>query len=316
MEKKELIEYYKTMLKIRYFEEKIDFLFTRGLIHGTAHLCIGQEAVAVGACAALNEDDFITSTHRGHGHAIAKGLDIKKFMAELQGKKDGYCKGRAGTQHTICIEKGFLTNGITGGCIPIAAGIALAFKMKKSRQVVLCFFGDGATNEGYFHETLNIAALWKLPIVFICENNLYAMSTSVRDSMLIEDISKRAEAYGFEGKSIDGNDIFIVKKTVEEAVKKARDGVGPTLIECKTYRFKGHSKNDQCVYRTREEEEEWKKKDPILILRNKLIKDKILSEKEIIKIEENIKLEIEKAVEFATESPEPNPSSMYENLYA
>ncbi|MBW2975053.1 thiamine pyrophosphate-dependent dehydrogenase E1 component subunit alpha [Candidatus Woesearchaeota archaeon] len=304
------------MLKIRYFEEKIDFLFSRGKIHGTAHSCIGQEAVAVGACAALKKTDFITSTHRGHGHAIAKGLDIKRFMAELAGKATGYCAGRGGTQHSASIEHGFLTNGITGGMSPVAAGLALSFRMKKTGQVVLCFFGDGAVNEGHVQETLNISAVWNLPIVFICENNLYAMSTPVKEAMSVKDIAKRAESYGMQGYIIDGNDLLLVKRITEEAVENARKGNGPSFIECKTYRWKGHSKNDRCMYRTREEENEWKLKDPIQRFREKLLHDNIAGEKDLDIIEEKAKDEVEKAADFALSSPETKPDTLYDNLYA
>jgi len=288
------IKYYEDMLTIRFFEEKVDYLFSRGLIHGTAHSYIGQEAVAVGACAAINKTDFITSTHRCHGHAIAKGLDIKKFMAELLGKATGYCAGRGGTQHNASIKDGFLTNGVTGGNVSIAAGLALSFKMKKTSQIVLCFFGEGAINEGCVHEALNISAVWKLPVIFICENNLYAMSTSVKEAMLVEDVSKRAAGYGMEGVTIDGNDILLVKETLSKAVEKARKGQGPMFIECKTYRFKGHSKNDLCVYRTREEEKEWKKKGPIKRFKEKLLKKNILTEIKVKKIEEDVKKRLKK----------------------
>jgi len=239
------------MLKIRRFEEKLNDLYAMGYIQGTIHLYIGQEAVSVGACAALKNHDYITSTHRGHGHFIAKGGDINRIMAEIWGLDEGYCAGRGGTQHMADFSIGHLgSNGITGGQIPIATGAALAIKMQGKEQVVLCFFGDGATNEGVFHESLNMGAVWKLPVVYICENNLYAMSTPVSNAFAIKDIATRATAYGMPGHIVDGMDVVDVKRVVDEAVNRARDGRGPTLVECKTYRFLGHSRSDTRAYRT------------------------------------------------------------------
>lgn len=309
------LKYYREMLKIRYFEKKIEFLFTRALIYGTAHLYIGQEAVAVGACSALKENDLISSTHRGHGHALAKGVESKRLMAELLGKATGYCKGRGGTQHHCCIEKGFLgANGITGGGIPIATGAALSAKLRKTGQVVLSFFGDGATNQGSFHEALNFGAIWKLPIVYICENNLYGMSGPVWKTTNVKNLAERSTSYGIPGVIVDGNDVLAVKEVVEKAVEKARNEDGPTFIECKTYRQCGHSKSDQREYRTKEEEKEWEERDPIKIFKEKLLKEKLATCEALNRIEEEIENEIEEAVKFASESPWPK-EELFENLY-
>lgn len=312
----EYLEYYQNMLRIRLFEEKVNFLFARGLIHGTSHLSIGQEAVAVGAIAGIEKNDFISSTHRGHGHALAKGLDSKRLMAELLGKKDGYCKGKGGTQHLCCIDKGFLgTNGITGGGVPIATGAALALKLKNSKQIVLSFFGDGAINQGVVHESLNFGAIWKLPIVYICENNLYAMSSPIREMTNVKSLAQRASSYGMPSVIVDGNDILAVKEAVKKAADRARKGKGPVFIECKTYRQCGHSKSDLRKYRTRKEEEEWKKKDPIKRLKEKLIKGKLAPLEELAKIERETEEEIEGAVKFAQESPWPKVEELLKNLY-
>ena len=296
---KQLSDYLYQMLKIRRFEEKLNDLYAMGYIQGTIHLYIGQEAVSVGACAALKKHDYITSTHRGHGHFIAKGGEINRIMAEIWGLSEGYCAGRGGTQHMADFSIGHLgSNGITGGQIPIATGAALAIRMQGKEQVVLCFFGDGATNEGVFHESLNIASVWGLPIVYICENNLYAMSTPVGDAFAIEDIATRAAAYGMPGHIVDGMDVVEVKKVVGEAVDRARQGRGPTLIECKTYRFLGHSKSDTRSYRTKQEEASWEERDPIKLLSKKLLNEGVTYE-ELELVEKRVVEEIDKAVEFA-----------------
>ena len=312
----DLTQYYKEMLKSRLFELKIDWLFTRGLIHGTSHLYVGEEAVAVGACAAIEKNDLVGSTHRGHGHALAKGLETKKLMAELLGKATGYCKGKGGTQHISCMEKGFLgTNGITAGGIPVATGAALSAKMKNTGQVVLSFFGDGATNQGAFHEALNFGAIWKLPIIYICENNLYAMSTPIEDITNVEDLVERASSYGMPSKIVDGNDVLAVKEATGQAVDKARAGDGPTFIECKTYRQLGHSKSDQREYRTKKEEEEWQAKDPIERFKKKLLQENIASQAQLEKIEQGVGKEIEDAVKFAQDSLTLTADKLYEDLY-
>lgn len=293
------LEYFSKMLLIRYFEEKIDWLFKRNMLPGTAHLCLGQEAVAVGAISATNSDDFVISTHRGHGHLLAKGGDPKKVLCEIMGKEPGYCKGIGGTQHLCAMKISFLgTNGITGGGIPIATGVGLNLKLRKRKQVVLCFFGDGAVNQGTFHESLNMASIWKVPVVYVCENNLYAMSTSVEESMNIKDIAIRAGSYNIPAEIVDGMDIMEVKDAVARAVKRARDGQGPTLIEAKTYRYCGHSKSDPRRYRTKEEEEFWQKKDPLIQLEKLLIDDGI-DIAELKSLKDRTKDSIEEAFNFA-----------------
>lgn len=313
----ELSEYYYTMLKIRRVEETLLDLMSKGIIPGTSHCYIGQEAVAVGACAAIEKSDYITSTHRGHGHLIAKGGDIARIIAEIMGKDSGYCHGRGGSQHICVMNIGFLgSNGITGGGIPFATGAALAIKMKKTNQVILCFMGDGATNEGTFHESLNLAAIWKLPIVYICENNLYAMSTPVSEAFSILNIADRAISYGILGIIVDGNNVFEVKKAVREAVIKAKKGEGPTLIEAKTYRLCGHSKSDKRIYRTREEEELWVQKDPIKLVREKLLSFEGITSEKLCLIEESLEKEIEVAVKFALNSNAPLIQQLEYGLYA
>jgi len=253
-----------TMWIIRRFEEAVDEMFARGLLYGTMHLSIGQEASATGACLALRDDDVITSTHRGHGHCIAKGADLGRMMAELLARDTGYCRGRGGSMHIADVSKGNLgANGIVAGGIPIAVGAALALKMQGTDKVALSFFGDGATSEGAFHEAVNLAAIWDLPVVFVCENNHYGMSMSVEEVSRLERVADRAAGYGIPGGTVDGNDVQAVYEAATEAVATARDGRGPTLIEAVTYRWKGHSKSDQNLYRTREEIESWRQRDPI-----------------------------------------------------
>ncbi len=305
------------MWLVRFFDEKVDEFFARGLIHGTTHLCVGQEATAVGACAVLRPMDKITSTHRGHGHCIAKGADPKRMMAELFGRETGYCKGKGGSMHIADLEKGNLgANGIVGGGIPLATGAALTSKMKQLGYVVLCFFGDGAANEGSFHEGLNLASIWKLPVVFFCENNQYGMSGSVKEMFNIENIADRAKAYGIPGAVIDGNDIVQVMDTVETAVQRARDGHGPTLIEAKTYRWKGHSKSDARKYRTREEEQAWRARDPIARFRALLLEEGLLDVGTMDEIEREAAREIEDAVAYAESSPMPALESILDDVYA
>lgn len=312
-----LPELLEQMWLIRYFDEKIDEMFAKGLIHGTTHLYVGQEAVAVGACADLTDDDYITSTHRGHGHCIAKGADVNKMMAEILGKETGYCKGKGGSMHIADVSTGNLgANGIVGGGIPIATGAALTLHMQKRDNVVLCFFGDGAANEGSFHESLNLAAIWKLPVVFICENNQYGMSGSVKDMFAIADIAERSAAYGIPGTVVDGNDLFDVYASVKEAIARAKAGEGPTLIECKTYRWKGHSKSDAKKYRTREEEKEWRAKDPIRRLETYLKESGQMEEGDLRRIESAAQQKIEDAVKFAEESERPNPEEIEQDVYA
>ena len=313
-QKRELL---RQMCVIRAFEEKAEQLYTLGKIHGTMHLSIGMEASAVGAIAALRTDDLILSTHRGHGHCIAKGADLNRMVAEFMGKEAGYCRGRGGSMHIADVEGGNLgANGVVGGGIPIAVGVGLSLKMQKRDQIILCFFGDGAANLGPFHEALNMAAIWKLPVVYVCENNQYAMSFSVKKAFAIEHISDRAAAYGMPGTTVDGNDVLAVYQAVSQAVEQARAGAGPALIENVTYRWRGHSKSDANRYRTREEIESWKQKCPIKRFRARLVKEEVLTEEEAVQIEQEAYAAIDAAVAFAEASPEPALETIEEGVYA
>jgi len=315
--REKLVEMYRKMLQIRLFEEKVFELYGQNMVPGTIHLYAGQEAVAVGVCSTLRKDDYITSTHRGHGHCIAKGADLKRVMAEILGKRTGYCKGKGGSMHIADFSVGVLgATAVVGAGLPIATGAALSIKLRKTDQVSVCFFGDGASNQGTFHESLNIAAIWQLPVVFVCENNLYAMGTRQTRVMRIENIADRATAYGMPGVTVDGNDVLAVYKAAETAVERARKGEGPTLLECKTYRHKGHSRMDPAKYRPKEEVEEWLAKDPIKRLRSKLLEANIMSEAEMEEVEREVTAEIEEAVKFALESPYPEPEEALEDVYA
>jgi len=305
------------MYKIRFFEETVDELFARGLVHGTMHLSIGQEASAVGSVSALRDEDYILSTHRGHGHCIAKDADLKLMMAEFWGKETGYCRGRGGSMHIADVEARNLgANGVVGGGIPLAVGVGLSLKMRGREEIVMGFFGDGAANQGSFHEALNMAAIWCLPVVYVCENNQYGMSMSVGKAFKIKNISQRAAGYGMRGVTVDGNDVLEVYGAATDAVQRARTGEGPTLLECKTYRWKGHSKSDQERYRTREEIEAWKKKDPIKRFRETLIAEGVIRDEEARQIEEGARQSIDEAVEYAQASPEPAMDTILEGVYA
>lgn len=302
---------------IRRFEETAEACYMKGLIHGTMHLSIGQEASAVGSCMALKPADFITSTHRGHGHCIGKGADPKFMLAEFFGKRTGYCRGRGGSMHIADIEAGNLgANGIVGGGLPIATGAGLSIKMRKSGEVVLCFFGDGASNEGAFHESLNMASIWKLPVVFICENNQYGMSMSFKRASASAGVAERAVAYSMPGIAVDGNDLPAVHAAVAEAVERARKGEGPSLVECKTYRTRGHSRSDRNLYRTKEEIEEWKARCPIERLRKELTETGRIDASELDGIVARVNAEIEAAVVFAEQSEAPDPAQLAEDVYA
>lgn len=317
IEKEKLIDMYRVMVRIRAFEERAYKDFTGGRIPGVLHLYTGEEAVATGACANLRPDDYITSTHRGHGHVIAKGAKTDRMMAELHGKKTGYCKGRGGSMHIADTDIGILgANGIVGGGIPIAGGAALSAQKRGTDQVCLCFFGDGASNTTRFHEGINLASIWKLPVVYVIENNLYGESTHISYAMNIPNVADRACAYGIPGKIVDGNDVLAVYETVGEAVARARKGEGPTIVECKTYRWHGHYIGDPETYKPKEEVEEWKKKDPIPRFRKYLIENKILSEEGTNKIDLEMNEEIDQAVKFADESPFPEPEETLEDVYA
>ena len=306
-----------TMWTIRRFEEAVDDLFARGLMHGTMHLSIGQEASATGACLALRTDDAITSTHRGHGHCIAKGADLTRMMAELLAKETGYCRGRGGSMHIADTATGNLgANGIVAGGIPIAAGAALAYQMRGEDRVVACFFGDGAANEGAFHEAVNLAAIWKLPVVFICENNKYGMSFSTEKSMAIENISERAAGYGIPGVTVDGNDLDAVYDAVSVAVARARAGDGPTLVENLTYRWKGHSKSDKNLYRTKEEIADWRSRDPILRFEAQVKEAGVLSDDEVQAVRTQAMEQMRNAVREANAAPDADPSDLLDAVFA
>lgn len=306
------------MMLIRSFEETVEKLFQDGKIHGTMHLCIGQEATAVGACSALTKEDKITSNHRGHGHSIAKGTKVDGMMAELLGKETGYCKGKGGSMHIADLDVGNLgANGIVAAGMPLGTGAALVSQMKKKNYVVLSFFGDGSTNEGAFHESMNLASVWNLPMIFFCENNLYGMSGPVNEMTNVEHIADRAKAYGIPGITIDGNDVLEVAKATDEAVERARNGEGPTLIEAETYRWRGHSRSDARKYRSRDEEKDWRKnRDPILNFKNQLIEENILTEEKYKELEERVQKELDAAVQFAEESEEPSLDTLTTDIFA
>jgi len=304
------------MSEIRFFEEKVFDLYGQNLVPGTIHLYAGEEAVAVGVCSALRKDDFITSTHRGHGHCIAKGADLKRTMAEILGRETGYCKGKGGSMHIADFSVGMLgATAVVGAGLPIAVGAGLSAKLRNTDQVVACFFGEGASNQGTFHESLNMAAAWSLPVIFVCENNLYAMGTRQSRIMKIANVADRASGYGMPGVTIDGNDVLAVYEAACSAVERARKGEGPTLIECKTYRHKGHSRVDPAKYRAKQEVEEWLNKDPIKRLKDKTLQDHIFTEHEIGKIEREAMAKVEEAVKFAVESPYPAPEEALEDVY-
>lgn len=306
----------KKMYLIRKFEEGAEDSYTRGLIHGTMHLSIGQEASAVGACLGLTDDDKITSTHRGHGHCIAKGADVSKMFAEFFGKESGYCKGRGGSMHIADVAKGNLgANGIVGGGLPIAVGAALSAKRLGKDYVTVCFFGDGANNEGAFHEALNIAAVWKLPVIFVCENNKYGMSVSTERSTAVKSIADRAVAYSMPGTSVDGNDVSEVAEAVHVAMEHARAGNGPSLIENVTYRWRGHSKSDRNRYRTKEEINDWMARDPIARFASLLVTSGILTNDEVTAMEAQVDAEIATAIEDAKAGQDPLPSDVTRDVY-
>jgi acetoin:2,6-dichlorophenolindophenol oxidoreductase subunit alpha len=312
----ELKEALRRMILIRRFEEGAEEAYMRGLIHGTMHLSIGQEASAVGSTMMLRKTDYITSTHRGHGHCIGKGADPKLMFAEFFGKEEGYCRGRGGSMHIADAESGNLgANGIVAGGIPIAVGAALAIKKQKRDDVAICFFGDGATNEGAFHEALNMAAIWKLPVVFVCENNKYGMSVSTERSMAVANVADRAVAYNMPGVIADGNKIEDVAEAVQAAIMRARAGQGPTLVECKTYRTRGHSRSDRNRYRTKEEIEDWKLRDPIGHFETELVAHGFASAEDIANIHSSVEAEIVAGLEFAQNGTDPSPDTVTRDVY-
>jgi acetoin:2,6-dichlorophenolindophenol oxidoreductase subunit alpha len=308
---------YTTMVKIRTFENRVAELFADGKIPGFVHLYVGEEAVATGVCTNLTDKDYITSTHRGHGHLIAKGCDIKLMMAELFGKSTGYCKGKGGSMHIADLDLGIMgANGIVGGGPPLASGAALACQYLGTDSVAVCFFGDGASNQGTTHEAMNLATCWKLPVVFVNENNMYGISSCTLNSMCVPNIADRAAAYDMPGVVVDGNDVIAVCEAAAEAISRARQGKGPSLIECKTYRHRGHFEGDACVYRDEDELVEWKEKDPIPRLEKKLLEMKMLTEGDIEKVKSTLAKDLVAAEKFAVESPYPNVSELIEDVYS
>lgn len=311
-----LHEVLRQMHLIRQFEEGAEQAYMRGLVHGTMHLSIGQEASATGVCAVLQPQDVITSTHRGHGHCIAKGADPKFMFAEFFGKETGYCRGRGGSMHIADVASGNLgANGIVGGGLPIAVGAALALKQEGRPNVAICFFGDGANNEGAFHESLNMAAVWKLPVVFVCENNQYGMSTSTERSTAVKRIAQRAVAYDMPGITVDGNDFASVAEAAGVAVDRARRGDGPSLVECLTYRHRGHSKSDRNRYRTKEEIDAWIALDPITRYEQTLLGLGLIDAAQIDAIKASVEKEIAAGIDFAKNSPAPEVSSLTSFVY-
>ncbi|MBM3708038.1 MAG: thiamine pyrophosphate-dependent dehydrogenase E1 component subunit alpha [Actinobacteria bacterium] len=317
VKKEKLIDFFETMVKIRIFEITVERNFTMGNIYGTAHLAIGQEAVAVGSIRAIKDSDLITSTHRGHAHCIAKGADLNIMMAEIFGRATGYCKGKGGSMHIADFEKGNLgANGIVGGSIGIATGAALAIKKKKSGQIILCFFGDGAVNQGIFHESLNMAAIWNLPVIYICENNQYGMGTNIKKVIKNKNISDRSRAYCIEGLTIDGNDVLEIYNTITKTAEIVREQCIPYFIECVTYRLRGHSIRDSQRYRPKDEAKNWQKFCPIEKFKKYLLDSNLITEKKIKEIENNAGKQVEDAVKFALSSPLPDISKVTEDIYA
>jgi len=306
------------MYVIRAFEEKAEELYGLGKTHGTMHLSIGQEGTALGACSAVKSGhDYLLNHHRGHGHCLAWGGGVNEMMAEFMGKETGYCRGRGGSMHIADVERNNLgANGIVGGGVPMSVGVGLSIQMRGTDQVCLTIFGDGASNTGPFHETLNMASIWDLPVIFLCENNQYAMSMPVARAFNIEYISQRACAYNIPGVTVDGNYFFAVYDAVAAAAARARSGNGPTLVECLTYRWRGHSRSDRQLYRTREEVKQWREKDPILRFADKLIAAKLLAEEEQEAIKDKAIQSIEEALVYAEASPSPDVSTIMEGVYA
>jgi len=308
---------YRRMLLCRMFEERVFYLFLEGRLPGTIHQSQGQEASAVGVCFSLQENDMITSTHRPHSHAVARGVAVKSIMAELFAKKTGCCRGKGGSMHIGDRDAGMLPAiAIVGGAIPLAAGYALAFQYLKQPNIVACFFGDGATNIGTFHEGINMAAIWELPVVFVCENNRYAASTAVEKVMKVKHVSERGAAYGIPAETVDGNDVERVYETMMKAALRARTGLGPTLLELETYRFAGHSRSDPGHYRSTEEVTAWKQRDPIIRYETKLLTEGVLKPEGITEIKSAIERELEEAVALAEQGPDPQPEDCLNDVFA
>jgi TPP-dependent pyruvate/acetoin dehydrogenase alpha subunit len=312
-----LLLLYEKMIQIREFEERVKFLFLEGAMPGTIHQCQGQEATAAGVCAALAHDDFITSTFRGHGHALAKGLTVQEMLDELFGAASGCCKGKGGSMHMGNMAKGMIPAiAIVGGGIPLAAGMALAFKMKKSAQVAVCFFGDGAVAEGAFHEGVNMAAIWNLPVVFVCENNLYGASTRIDKVMKNTCISDRAASYGFRGETVDGNDPLATFAAATRAVAECRAGQGPVLLELLTYRRTGHSRRDPCHYQAKSEREQWYARDPLVRFAEVLLGRPDIKQADLDEIKARVDAVITAAVKQAQAAPAPEVSELSTDVFA
>ena len=312
-----LREMYRKMVMIRRFDTRIHDLYNEGLIRGSTHPYLGMEAVAVGAIAALKPDDYISSTHRGHGHCIAKGCDVNLMMAEIIGRATGYCKGKGGSMHIADMDLGMLgANGIVGGGNGLATGAALTAKLKRTGQVAVCFFGDGALNQGSLYECANMAVIWKLPVIYLCENNQYAMSASVKQMTGVRDLTDRATGFGMPGVGVDGMDVGAVYGAVAEAAERARMGDGPSMVVATTYRFGGHHTIDSQVYRTKEEVREWQEKDAIPRFRKYLIARGVLTENSAEALEAEVEAELRDAEAFARSSPEPDASWLYTDVYA
>ena len=311
----------RRMMLIRRFEENVQEMVQRAEMVGMAHTYIGEEAVAVGACAALRDDDYITGNHRSHGHPISKGADIKRAMAELLGKATGYCKGKGGSMHLADFSIGILgESGIVASALPVAVGAALGSKMKGNDRVVVSFFGDGASNQGACHEAMNLAAIWDLPVIFLCENNQYAVTTSFKESVAVENISDRAAAYNMPGVLVDGQDVTAMYEATKEAVRRGRAGQGPTLLEARTYRFEEHSEGLNRIlrepYRTDEEVERWRQRDPIVLHSRWLIQQSIASQEQIEEVRSEVAETIAEALQFARESPYPDAEDLFADMYA
>jgi pyruvate dehydrogenase E1 component alpha subunit len=314
--KEQLLWMYRRMRLIREFEDRVSDLFAQGKIPGFVHLYAGEEAIGVGVCSQLNDDDYITSTHRGHGHCIAKGVDVSEMMAELYGKAPGSCKGKGGSMHIADVDKGMLgANGIVGAGGPLACGSALMAQVKGTGQVTICFFGDGAAEQGTMHESMNLASIWNLPVVFVCENNGYAQTTPAHYHCAAEDIADRATAYDMPGFSVDGTDIFAVAEAAAEAIARARRGEGPTLVECKAFRYYGHFEGDNLSYFTDEERARNRARDPIDKFRERVLERGLLSEEDLAEIDAWAEKSIDDAIEFAEAAPYPEPEDCFTDVY-
>src|ERR1700756_2984715 len=312
-----LLTLYERMVLVWQFEDRVKALFLEGIMPGTIHQCQGQEATAVGVCAALRSDDFITSTFRGHGHALAKGVTVQEMLDELFGAVTGCCKGKGGSMHMGNLEKGMIPGiAIVAGGIPLATGMALAFKLRKTKEIVACFFGDGAVAEGAFHEALNMAALWSLPVLFVCENNLYGASTRIDQVMKNTRVSERATSYGFRGETVDGNDVLAVYEAASQAAEECRSGRGPVLLELLTYRLTGHSRRDPCHYQPKEERSTWSASDPIIRYTQQLLAAGETLQSELDEIREEVDREIESAVETAKSAPLPELDDLLTDVYS